>query len=57
MSKKEASSSLSWNTLIFNNKYLITLDQFGLSGKKDDVYKEFGFDVDHLEEKIENLLK
>ncbi len=53
----EASSSLSWNTLIFNNKYLITLDQFGLSGKKDDVYKEFGFDVDSLEEKIENLLK
>lgn len=53
----EASSSFSWNTLIYNSKYLITLDQFGASGKKDDVYKKYGFDVDQLEEKIENLLK
>ncbi len=53
----EASSSYSWNTLIFNNKYLITLDEFGASGKKDDVYKKYGFDLDSLETKIENLLK
>ena len=53
----EASSSFSWNTLIFNNKYLITQDSFGASGKKNDVYKKFGFDVDSLEEKIESLLK
>ena len=53
----EASSSYSWNSLVYNDKYLITLDQFGASGKKDDVYKKFGFDVDSLEEKIENLLK
>ena len=53
----EAASSMSWNSIVFNNKYLITLDQFGASGKRDDVYKKFGFDVDSLEEKIENLLK
>ena len=53
----EASSSFSWNQLIFNNKYLITLDEFGSSGKKDDVYKKYGFDIDSLEEKIEELLK
>ncbi len=53
----ETGSSFSWNRLIFNDKYLITLDTFGASGKKDDVYKKFGFDVDSLEEKIENLLK
>ena len=53
----EAASSYSWNRLIFNDKYLITLDQFGASGKKNDVYKKFGFDVDSLEEKIEDLLK
>ena len=41
---------------IFNDKYIITLDQFGASGKKEDVYKKFGFDVDSLEEKIEDLL-
>ena len=43
--------------LIFNSKYLITLDEFGASGKKQDVHKKYGFDVDSLEEKIENLLK
>ncbi len=53
----EASSSYSWYSLIFNSKYLITLDTFGLSGKKNDVQKHFGFDVDSLEEKIESLLK
>ena len=53
----EASSSYSWNRLIYNSKYLITLDQFGSSGKKEDVYKKFGFDPTSLEEKIENLLK
>ena len=53
----EASSSCSWNKLIYNSKYLITLDQFGASGKKDDVYKKYGFDVDTLEKTIEELLK
>ncbi len=53
----EASSSYSWNKLIYNSKYLITLDQFGVSGKYQDVYKKFGFDVDSLEERVEELLK
>lgn len=53
----EAASSFSWHGLIFNSKYLITLDEFGASGKKDDVHKKYGFDLDSLEEKIENLLK
>lgn len=53
----EASSSFSWNKLIYNSKYLITLDTFGASGSKDEIYKKYGFDVDTLEEKIENLLK
>ena len=53
----EAASSASWNKLIFNSKYLITLDQFGASGNYKDVYKKYGFDSESLEEKIENLLK
>lgn len=53
----EAGSSLSWNRIVFNKKYLITLDQFGTSGKRLDVYKKYGFDVDTLEEKVEDLLK
>ena len=53
----EASSSMSWNKIIYNSKYLITLDEFGASGNYKDVYKKFGFDPESLEEKIENLLK
>ena len=53
----EASSSMSWNQLIFNDKYLITLDQFGTSGPYKEVYKKYGFDPVQLEEKIEELLK
>ena len=54
---EEASSSTSWNKLIFNDKYLITMDQFGSSGKYKDVYQKYGFDAKDLEEKIESLLK
>lgn len=53
----ETATSNSWHSLVFNKKYLITLDEYGASGKKEDVYKKYGFDVDSLEEKIENLLK
>ena len=53
----EASSSFSWNRLVYNSKYLITLDQFGASGPSSEVYKKFGFDALSLEEKIDNLLK
>ena len=53
----ETTSSYIWNKIIFNDKYLITLDSFGASGKGQDVYRKFGFDVDSLEAKIENLLK
>ena len=53
----EAASSISWNRIVFNLKYLITLDQYGASGKRDDVLEKFGFDVDSLEEKVEELLK
>ena len=53
----ETSSSFSWNKLIYNSKNLITLDEFGASGKREDVYKKYGFDVESLEKKVEELLK
>ena len=53
----EAGTSYIWSRLVFNSKYIIALDNFGASGPKEDVYKKFGFDVDSLEEKVENLLK
>lgn len=52
----EMASSYNWNKLVFNDKYIISQDTFGASGKREDVLKKFGFDIDQLEEKIENLL-
>lgn len=53
----EAGTSYIWSRLVFNHKYIICLDTYGASGPKEDVYRKFGFDVDSLEEKVENLLK
>lgn len=53
----EAASSYSWNEFVYNDRYLITVDHFGYSGKKEDVLAKFNFDVESVEEKIEKLLK
>ena len=53
----EASTSYIWSRLVFNSKYIIALDEYGLSGSKNDLYKHFGFDVETLEKKVETLLK
>lgn len=53
----ERGSSYSWNKLIFNDKYILSQDKFGSSGSKKELDQKYGFDIDSLEEKIENLLK
>ena len=53
----EKSRKVDWNRLIFNDKYIISLEDYGTSGKRDDVLKKFGFDIDTLEEKVEDLIK
>ena len=52
----EMTSSYNWNKLVFNDKYIISQDTFGASGKREDILKKFGFDIESLENKIENLL-
>lgn len=53
----EASTSYIWSRLVFNSKYIIGLDEYGLSGSKNDIYKHYGFDTESLERKVESLLK
>lgn len=53
----EASSSYSWEGFVYNDKYLITLDQFGASGSSNDVKHKYGFDIESMVTKIEELLK
>lgn len=53
----EFSSSYSWYKYVYGDKYLFTVDNFGLSGDKDDVLKYFSLDEDTVYEKIKEILK
>lgn len=53
----EALSRYGWEKFSSGDKYLITMDNFGLSGTKDEVLSEFGFSYVKLLEKVINLLK
>ena len=53
----EASPTYSWTSLIYNEKYIISQNNFGVSGNYKDVYEKYGLDANSLAEKIENLLK
>lgn len=53
----EAGSSLGWEGYVYHKKYLCTIDQFGISGTKDDVLKECNFDFESIRKKILSLMK
>lgn len=48
----EASTALSYLKYVKDEKRLIKINNFGISGKKNDVLKEMKFDVDSIENKI-----
>ena len=52
----EAGSSYGWEGFVYNNNYLITLNSFGISGRKNEVLKHMNFDLDSIKERIEKLL-
>lgn len=52
----EAASSFGWHRFVYNDNYLFTIDTFGLSGKKDDLCKEFAFESNAIKDKIKKLL-
>lgn len=53
----EASSSYSWYEFVYNDKYLITVNEFGKSGSKEDILDNFGFTTEKISDKIEKLLR
>lgn len=53
----EAGSSLGWEKFVYNEKYLFTIDMFGASGTKDDVYQYCHFDYETIKAKILDLLR
>ena len=52
----EFASSQSWYKYVYNKKYLVTLDDFGLSGSKEDIYNIKKIDLKSIVDKIEKLL-
>lgn len=53
----EKSSKYGWSKYVYNDKYIIGLNSFGKSGKKDDVLKELKQDEESIYRQIEKLLK
>lgn len=53
----EAGSRYGWENFVYNDKYLITIDNFGASGTKDEVLDKFNFSYEKLLEKVISLLK
>ena len=50
-------SSTLWYSIVYNNKYILSLDEFGCSAPANEVYKKYGFDKESLINKIESLIK
>lgn len=53
----EASSSYSWHKYVKDESHLFTIDEFGSSAPREKVLKKFGFTVDTIAKKIEEILK
>lgn len=52
----EASSSFGWHRFVYRSDYLITIDQFGISGTKEEVERYCKFNYDEIKSRILKLL-
>lgn len=53
----EAGSAFSWYKFVDDEKFLITIDNFGASGPGKDVLKYCNFTEEQIKERIENIIK
>ena len=53
----ERASKFGWHKYVYNDKYIMGIDEFGYSGKKDDVLEKLKLDDDTIYKRIEKLLK
>lgn len=51
----EAGSSYGWHRFVYDDKYLITVNKFGVSGTKDEVLDYFDFSYEKIKNKILKL--
>lgn len=53
----EAGSSFGWHRFVYHEAYLMTVDQFGVSGTKDEVLQHNHFQYETILNRIKKLLK
>ena len=53
----ERASKFGWHKYVYNDKYIMGLDTFGISGKPSDVLSNLKLDDDSIYKRIEKLLK
>lgn len=53
----ERSSKFGWHKYVYNDKYIMGLDEFGYSGKGEDVLSKLKLDDETITKRIEKLLK
>ncbi len=53
----EAGSKLGWESYVYNESYLFTINDFGISGPKDQVLDYMHFDYNTIENGIYDLIK
>lgn len=53
----EKSSKFGWHKYVYNDKYIMGIDEFGYSGKQEDVLEKLKLDDDSITKRIEKLLK
>ena len=51
----EAGSSFGWYRFVINEKYLMTIDKFGISGTKGEVENYCNFTFEQIKERIRKL--
>ncbi len=53
----ERASKFGWHKYVYNDKYIMGIDEFGYSGKSKDVLEKLKLDDDTIYKRIEKLLK
>lgn len=53
----EAGSSALWHQFVYNENYIIALNDFGVSATTEDTLKNMNFDYDSIKERVIKLLK
>jgi transketolase len=52
----EAGHSLSWYPFVYDKKYIISIDSFGSSGSKEELFEKYGFGKDKITSYIKKLI-